>query len=338
MLRSEADLETWFVRRKAARGAGLPEPGLYLSVSLRGTSGAAAQLVLALGRGLEDGLAELGLSAVRSRLVRWAEDRDEWDPVWTDESYRRFAAEGGLPETLALFQYWDVDGYPQGRKEAQARVALRRSRTDPQVWTCAVNASALHGDAERADRAGEVFARLLARAAEEPGVVYGALVYDRTSAFHTWLPYEKHHPCPEAEVMAFEVARGYYWANLLTERHVHYLGGPAALADRAAELGITVDFLTDRPNGGGERGPRVLVRDPAPLTGFDDARLAAMRDLLDPVLQHRGEGLGGYCGWPLRVLKEPGTSFREVPTDIEIPWFEDDGRMPEGGNGYRLVP
>jgi hypothetical protein len=101
--------------------------------------------------------------------------------------------------------------------------------------------------------------------------------------------------------------RGYYWANLLTSGHLERLGDLDALCARAADHG----FVVGRPGPPGPPGA-VVLRSPSPVTGFDDTQLAAMKDVLAPVLVARR--YTQYEGWPLRIVRDPGTAFRRVPT------------------------
>jgi hypothetical protein len=101
--------------------------------------------------------------------------------------------------------------------------------------------------------------------------------------------------------------RGYFWANLLTAGHLDRLGGLDELRRRADGAGCAVTVLPARPSA----APAVLVRSPDPVTAFDDTRLATMKDLLTPALYPQPYTL--YEGYPLRIIRDPGTAFRRVP-------------------------
>jgi hypothetical protein len=123
----------------------------------------------------------------------------------------------------------------------------------------------------------------------------------------------------KGELLADSHPRGYYWSNVLSAKHIAGLGGLDALSARCADLDLSIESLS--ADAGGEL---VLVRSPVPVSQFTDERLAAVRDLMEPVLRHRP--YRWYAGPPLRVLKEPGTAFREISVDMdpEHRVFDDD--------------
>jgi len=105
-----------------------------------------------------------------------------------------------------------------------------------------------------------------------------------------------------------ERVRGYFWANLLTAGQVARLGGLPRLRENASEHGLTVE-----PAG----GDAVVLRAPGPVTAFDDDLLAACKQVLGPALIHRAYTL--YQGYPLRIIPDPGTAFRKVPSGSPFP-------------------
>jgi len=115
--------------------------------------------------------------------------------------------------------------------------------------------------------------------------------------------------------------RGYYWWNLLTAGQLAKLGGPDALRRAVAAAGFTV---------GVPAGARtaIVVRDPRPVTAFDDGALARMKDLLAPALYPRPYEL--YDGYPLRIVKDPGTAFRRVPAGRPRPLLMTADELREG--------
>jgi hypothetical protein len=130
------------------------------------------------------------------------------------------------------------------------------------------------------------------------------VTYDRVTPGYT--PWEQWYGV-NVDVMApltREYVRGYFWANLLTAGHLDRLGGSAELRRRAQMQGFTLHEIE-------AAGPAVVLRSPDPVTGFDDDQLARMKELLGPVLVPKSYDL--YEGWPLRIVKDPGTAFRRVP-------------------------
>jgi hypothetical protein len=61
----------------------------------------------------------------------------------------------------------------------------------------------------------------------------------------------------------------------------------------------------------------VILRAPGPVTAFDDDRLAAMRQVLRPVLPPKPYTC--YQGYPLRIVPDPGTAFRRVTPGSPFP-------------------
>ena len=133
------------------------------------------------------------------------------------------------------------------------------------------------------------------------------VTYDRAEPGPT--PWEKwYNVYPWTSALATrDRVRGYYWANLLTGGHVAHFGGLEALRERAAARGFQVQELPEAGAG----APAVVLRAPVPITRFDDELLAACKDLLTPVLIPAV--YAAYRGYPLRIIRDPGTAFRRVP-------------------------
>jgi hypothetical protein len=146
---------------------------------------------------------------------------------------------------------------------------------------------------------------------------------------HVGMPYEHYFGIEPVLADVGRVARGYYWANLLTEGHLATLGGAAEVSRRCDELGL----MCQRVEG---RDDAVMVRSRRPVNEFDDDQLRAMRDLLAPVLVIKPYRRW-YAGPPLRVIKDSGTAFRHVPAEIAYPWF-DDWPMHADPGQRQLVP
>ena len=143
-------------------------------------------------------------------------------------------------------------------------------------------------------------------------LLWGAVTLDQggtpATPYERWYRLRPHDTAP----LAREYARGYYWANLLTAGHLARIGSDG-LQRRAADDGIRVEPVADVQPGRGT----VIVRSTAPISQFDDERLAVMKQLLAPVLipaQYRQ-----YEGYPLRIIPDPGTAFRTVPPGTPRP-------------------
>jgi hypothetical protein len=143
--------------------------------------------------------------------------------------------------------------------------------------------------------------------AKQPGLRTAAVTWDRTgvhsSAWELWYNVMPHEMVRHTR----DHVRGYYWATLLTAGHLARLGGEAELRRRAESAGFVVVAL----------GDGLLVRDPGPITAFDDDRLAAAKELLRPVLLDRPYVC--YQGYPLRIRPDPGTAYRRVPPGAPFP-------------------
>ena len=148
---------------------------------------------------------------------------------------------------------------------------------------------------------------LLALIAAEPDLRTAAITWDRSGIGRT--PWELWYGANVGDVLAAtrDHVRGYYWANLLGRSHLARLGGEQALRDRAGAAG----FMLEPAVSG------VVLRDPGPITEFGDDRLAAMKELLRPVLIDRPYLC--YQGYPLRIIPDPGTAFRRVPPGSPFP-------------------
>lgn len=120
-----------------------------------------------------------------------------------------------------------------------------------------------------------MFADLLTVMGGWPETTWGAVFHDHWSP-HGPLPYGEYFGIDRPLAQTARIASGYYWANLLTERHLRALGGAAAVTDQCAALGLLCEGVGD--------GDALVVRAGAPIAGFDTRQLRAMRELLLPVL------------------------------------------------------
>lgn len=336
MLRREADGVDWYVRRQTLLGHVEPPRNLTLSLTLRAHPAMASELVWELGALVEARTREFGIELPRRTLTVWVWDREPFAADWTAQSQLEAAERVRDDKAAALILEWTDVAVPGEAAALRASLGMNRDYEREGLWGVSLAfGRELHAaTAPNLDAFAEILADALALAGARSQTRYGAVVYDFISGETlNRLPYELMYGITEGYQEADESARGYYWANLLTTRHVDKLGGLDAFAARCADHGVAATVL-DRSGAIGDAA--VLVRDPAPLTAFTDERLAAMRDLLDPALPH--PDYLWYAGWPVRVFKQPGTAFRPIPPDIIEPWFEEDGPLPPAGTAYRLVP
>ena len=90
--------------------------------------------------------------------------------------------------------------------------------------------------------------------------------------------------------------RGYYWANVLSEKHIHALGGMDEIRTQAP-----CHIVEDLSDGRETLAYLQLTPD---LNRFDDERLRALRDYLSPLLTPPPPGRrDGYLGPRLRVVE-----------------------------------
>ena len=209
------------------------------------------------------------------------------------------ALRSGKPDVFSLHfgtaedeQRWHLEGW---RDPFTAGAALSLSLSPVgELW-----------QPDETDAAAERVAALLAAWQEPLRLSTGGVTYDRTgphlSPWDAW--YTMDHRTSAS--LTTQRVRGYYWWNLLTAGHLARLDG---LAERAAERGLEVVPLGDDV---------AALRFPGPITAFADDRLAAMKELLTPVLIPRRYLM--YSGYPLRILPDPGTAFRRVPPGSPYP-------------------
>jgi hypothetical protein len=166
---------------------------------------------------------------------------------------------------------------------------------------------------DETDDAAERVAGLLLAWQQPLDLCTGGVTYDRTgphlSPWDAW--YTMDHRISAS--LTRQRVRGYYWWNLLTAGHLARLGGPEAFGARAAARGLAVL----------PAGPASVLRFPGPITAFADDRLSAVKEVLRPVLIPRR--YIAYSGYPLRMIADPGTAFRQVPPGDPYP------RLTPGG-------
>lgn len=216
---------------------------------------------------------------------------------------------------------------PEGRRTALV-VSIRRSWEEPSVWSGMVDpdflASGFNEVDPLVDAQAEVWCATLTEICHRTDAVWGSVMLDCPTGDDPAYEYYYGIGKTSGEVLAAEHPRGYYWANMLSGGHVEALGGIARLERRCAELGLAALPVEDSAGN----VDLTLVRDPARVSRFDDTRLAAMRDLLDPILVHKPYRF--YVGPPLRVFKEPGTAHLPIPAGLDPmrPVFDDDEPPP----------
>ncbi|MGW5364430.1 hypothetical protein [Actinopolymorpha pittospori] len=200
---------------------------------------------------------------------RWTEKRfdrlhSRLDAGEVDSAGAHLAIEGRSPDPDDP-DVIDIDaGFQEPHDGADVRVSV--------LSTC------LHRWEE--DAVAEAFWTWLAPIGERLDAAWGFVTCDpETLPFST--PYDEWYGIlRKGSRQAREHPRGYYWGNLLGATHVQGLGGTAALTEAAEAAGLRVEPV---PDAAGRDG-YTLVRIGAPITGYTDDQLRAVKDLLDPVL------------------------------------------------------
>jgi hypothetical protein len=332
LLEREADGVQWWLDRQALENMPVPPPTLVLTwVSIADPALVAHRVAgvvdefEARAAGLPDGLTRDGMNVDWAGSAHGGRQRtsDAYPPLLA-----RFVEEAGD----AVNVWWMVQA-PQQPAELYWQPSISLSAVTnylrPGVWEWYLFTSpGLYRDERRAP-AGTVFAAMLGVAAGWPETIWGA-IFDDHWARNQDLPFERYFGVEHPPEDSARLARGYYWANLLTEQHLDALGGPDALAGRCRALGLTCDLIDGRV--------AAIVKAGGPIDAFDDDKLVAVRDLLTPLLDPTPY-TQLYAGPPLRVLKQPGTAFRRIPPDIEVPRFADQPPLgDDAGSAWRLVP
>ncbi|WP_433381121.1 hypothetical protein ACQPZX_16530 [Actinoplanes sp. CA-142083] len=284
MPQAEFDAVDYFVHERGRAPAPPPQLALYLDYDHDSLSEVFPQLL--------DDLAATA-PGVRPVAAGWALSRSPstGTDTWTDDTLDRVMAalRTGRLEMLQI-SFADsadrrlslaVDAVPSDPAAGQGV-----SASSAQLWTAA--------EAES----------LLDLIAKQRGLRTAAITWDRTglhsSAWELWYDVLPHEMVRHTR----DHVRGYYWAVLLTAGHLARLPD---LQQRAEAAGFVVVPL----------GDAFLVRDPAPIADFDDTRLAAAKELYRPVLLDREYIC--YQGYPLRIVRDPGTAFRKVPPGSPFP-------------------
>jgi len=317
----EFDAVAYHVGRMALGGMHPPPPslGAFLTADLT-----CAEFAARLGDVLAD-LAEVLARTTDVRLRAWEATRvvagsPPRSRRWRGPATRRWLEEGlaadgaeGIIVTFEATAPADVDQF--------LVLNVFRFGSIPGVLTdISLVAGPQLWPGPAVDDAAEQVLRLAESWVDPLRILTGGITYDRVegidSPFEQW--YGLNHATRAG--IARDRLRGYHWANLLGPGHLARLGGRDALLAAAAVHGFDARLLSRGP-GEGPGPAEVLVRARGPITAFDDARLAAMKGFLAPALPT--VRYSGYYGWPLRIVKDPGTAFRTVPPD---------------GPGPRLLP
>ena len=253
--------------------------------------------------GMAAALAATTALSLQPRQAGWvvagsAEQRD-WSPATRDALIG--ALRSGRPDVVTLHfgtahdeKRWHLEAWSDPFRPESA-LSLSLSPVG-ELW-----------EPDETDTAADGVAALLQSWQQPLSLSTAGVTYDRTgphlSPWDAWYTMDHRISAP----LSRERVRGYYWWNLLTAGHVARLGGLDSLRARAAERGLAVDPL--------ESG--AVLRFPGPITAFADDRLAAMKEVLTPVLIPRR--YVNYAGYPLRILPDPGTAFRRVPPGSPYP-------------------
>lgn len=274
------------------------------------------------------------LPASRARVYGSFGGFDHDAGPWDGESFERIAARVSRSDGQGMALGWDTpDPESPEPLEVDSGINLSVSSDDerelaPTPWEWAVQASPGLFTGAGLDVAGALWLRLLQTVATWPEVTWGAVLFDVTHR-NAPTPFEVYFSARVPVADAAGLARGYYWANLLTEGHLETYGGYPHLARLCEEAGVACSPVSART--------AAIVTCAEALSGFDDQHLAAMRDALAPVLPQ--DSYVWYEGPPLRVIKEAGTAFRRIAPEIRTPWFDDDPPLSQGNDRFRqLVP
>lgn len=286
-----------------------PRPSVLAYFDSLLTLAAFADRIDEVTAGMTAALTDTVARQVTIRQIAWSEagsgEQRDWSPAARDALLA--ALRSGRPDVFGLNlgtpgdeRHWHFEAW-RDPFQPSAALSLSLSPTG-ELWA-----------PDETDDAAERVAALLLAWRQPLDLCTGGVTYDRTgphrSPWDAW--YTMDHRASATLTRAR--VRGYYWWNLLTAGHLARLGGAAALATRAAEHGLAAE----------PAGPATVLRFPGPITAFDDDRLAAVKEVLTPVLIPRR--YVAYAGYPLRMIPDPGTAFRRVPPGAPYP------RLTAGG-------
>ncbi|WP_031520757.1 hypothetical protein [Streptomyces sp. NRRL F-5123] len=331
MLRREGDGTAWWQARQRLLGRRTDVPHvLKLRLVAEGDSADVAQWTRRIIEQVHGGVGGLDPAAsADGAQTGFAEtfERLPAGPEGEDEALARLA-DG---RTSNVFLRWSLASMRRDAEETEpSAVLILQPVFGRPTWELGLHTGPAQQTEDRHQDIDALWEELLDSAGRLPLTVWGAVSYDVPVPHGT--PYETYFAIPDGATQARTHPRGYFPRNFLTATHLDALGGAAQVAARCAELGLRY-----QPVPRGDLPPGAVVGGEEPTLHTSDATLAAVRDLLNPILIH--QSYTWYAGPPLRVFKEPGTAFRRVPPDIVTPWFDDDPPLePDSGDARRLVP
>lgn len=318
MLGSEFDAVDYFVNEPGRPPAPPEKVGIYLVSGLT-QPGLADQLDLIL-RGMQAVLDETVPVPMRPTEIGHAVvGRATGGGAWRGEKTRQF-----FLEVLRAGQVEGMDISFWARRDPQDRFWHLAVEALPDQPETTILLSLVPSDTlwppEQSDAVAQRLTQLVESWLGPLDLCSGAVTLDRvhavTSPWEQWYAMRVNEMAP----IGRDYLRGYYWWNLLTAGQLARLGGPEALRKAAADSGFDVTAPL--------ASPALVVRDPRPVTAFDDDALARMKKLLTPALYP--QPFVGFEGYPLRIVKDPGTAFRRVPASEPRPLLMTAEEMREG--------
>ncbi|WP_034262176.1 hypothetical protein [Actinospica robiniae] len=320
MLRREADGVAWYLARKGYSDTRPPGRVLELRWTCRTGQTAIGEHLVGVVEDIQRAMARIALPVEVERLSiglgTGAAEELPYSAAGLSQLVEQLALDASARVTVVL------GAPPRDGRRTMLDLSLHTNWWASAVWSGRLapgfNASGVNELDPLVDAEANAWSVALAEICHRTDAVWGSVMLDYEVREYT--AYELYFGIQEkdGEARADEHPRGYHWANILSAGHIRVLGGRSALEKRCAELGLDALPIADEEEGA------ILVRDPRPISEFDDERLGAMRELLDPILLH--EPYHWYAGAPLRVFKEPGTAFRPIPLDLDPcrSVFDDD--------------
>ena len=329
MLRREADGVAWYLAKKAAEGRRLSKRTLRLWWTVLTPQATIPVVLPDIVAAIQDAMSRIDCPLTAKEFSAGLGTAGPTDLPFTDDGRAQLAAMFSSEDPGALAMRLTAPPGPNGALRA-IDLSISANYSEHSVWSGqlypAFGRDWLNEEAPRIDEEASAWSTALAGVCSAAGAAWGCAGVDFWN--QTQPPYDRYfavynggaaNGSDEGELLADSHPRGYYWSNVLSAKHIAGLGGLAVLSARCADLDLSIETLSTR--AGDEL---VLVRSPVPVSQFTDERLAAVRDLVEPVLRHRP--YSWYAGPPLRVLKEPGTAFREISVDMDPEYrvFDDD--------------
>lgn len=148
------------------------------------------------------------------------------------------------------------------------------------------------------------------------GACWGCVTIDQFDSGTT--PFERWYSTKGRWRRPKEHPRGYYWANLITTKHIERLGGHEGVARMSESLGFPTRLIQDELTF--ERS--MVVRMNSPIDRYTAAELRAMKELLGPSLLYPDGGYEYYLGPRLEIIPDEGTACVSS-IDGSVPELED---------------